>query len=110
MGDGLVERRLRLLVRHLQEQQERQLLDVVAVGQAVVPQDVAVVPELLDELLGAVMIGLQRALRSRQAQKGNSSLPAVTLAKVGAFGRVVEERSWIAFAAKSVVGDYFCRL
>ena len=39
----------RLLVRHLQEEQEGQLLDVVLVGQAVVPQDVAVVPELLDD-------------------------------------------------------------
>ena len=44
---------LRLLLRHLQEQQERQLLDVIAVRQPVVPQDVAVVPELLDELLGS---------------------------------------------------------
>ncbi len=45
----LVERRLRLLVRHFQEQQKRQLLDVVAVGQAVIAQDVAVVPEFLNE-------------------------------------------------------------
>ena len=52
MGDGLLNGGLRLLVRHLQEQQKRQLLDVVAVGQAVIPQDVAVVPELLDELAG----------------------------------------------------------
>ena len=44
-----VERRLRLLVRHLQEEQERQLLDVVAIGEAVVAQDVAVVPELLND-------------------------------------------------------------
>ncbi len=43
---------LRLLLRHLQEQQERQLLDVIPVRQPVIPQDVAVVPELLDELLG----------------------------------------------------------
>ncbi len=52
LGNGrrLVERRLRLLVRHFQEQQKRQLLDVIAVGQAVIAQDVAVVPELLDEL------------------------------------------------------------
>ena len=45
---GSAERRLRLLVRHLQEQQERELLDVVLIGQAVVPQDVAIVPELLN--------------------------------------------------------------
>ena len=50
-GRRLVERRPALLVRHFEEQQKRQLLDVVAVGQAVIPQDVAVVPELLDELM-----------------------------------------------------------
>ena len=48
-GRRLVERRLRLLVRHLQEQQKRQLLDVIAVGQTVIAEDVAVVPEFLDE-------------------------------------------------------------
>ena len=46
---GSVERRLRLLVGHLQEQQVGQLLDVVAVREAVVAEDVAVVPELRDE-------------------------------------------------------------
>ena len=43
------ERRLRLLIRHLQKQQERQLLDVVLVRQAVIPQDVAVVPQLAND-------------------------------------------------------------
>jgi hypothetical protein len=37
---------------HLQKQQVGQLFDVVAVGEAVVPQDIAVVPELLDDLRG----------------------------------------------------------
>lgn len=41
--------RLRSLVCHHQEEQERELLDIVAVGYAVVPEDVAVVPELLDD-------------------------------------------------------------
>ena len=51
LGNGrrLVVRRLRLLVCHFQKQQKRQLLDVIAVRQAIIPQDVAVVPELLDE-------------------------------------------------------------
>ena len=40
---------LRLLVGHLEEQQVGELLDVVAVGEPVVAQDVAVVPEALDE-------------------------------------------------------------
>jgi len=48
-GGGLVERRTRLLVRHFQEQEEGQLLDVIAVGQTVIPQDAAVVPEFLNE-------------------------------------------------------------
>ena len=33
---------------------ERQLLDVVAIGQPVIPQDVAIVPEFLDELGGLI--------------------------------------------------------
>jgi hypothetical protein len=37
------------LVGHFQEQQIGELLDVVAVAHAVVAQDVAVVPEFLDE-------------------------------------------------------------
>lgn len=48
----LLEGRFRLLVGHLQEQKERQLLDVVAIREPVVTQDVALVPELLDEGLG----------------------------------------------------------
>jgi len=42
------------LIRHLEEEQKRQLLDVVAVGQPVIAEDVAVVPEFLNELLGLV--------------------------------------------------------
>src|SRR5436309_2205762 len=42
--------RLCPLVRHLEEQQIRQLLDVVSVAHPVVPEDVAVVPEFLDDL------------------------------------------------------------
>ena len=48
-GRRLVERRPGLLIRHFQEEQKRQLLHVIAVGQTVIPQDVAIVPELLDE-------------------------------------------------------------
>jgi hypothetical protein len=39
-GRRRVERRLGLLDRHFQEQQKRQLLDVIAVGQTVITQDV----------------------------------------------------------------------
>ena len=38
-----------LLVRHLEEEQECQLFDVVLVRKAVVAQDVAVVPQFLDD-------------------------------------------------------------
>lgn len=47
-----VERRPALLIRHLEEKQIRQLLDVIAIRQPVIPQDVAVVPELLNNLRG----------------------------------------------------------
>ena len=51
LGDRrrFVKRRLRLLVRHFQEKEKRQLLHVVPVRETVIPEDVAVVPELLDE-------------------------------------------------------------
>jgi hypothetical protein len=41
-------------VGHLKEEQVGELLDVVAVGQAVVPEDVAVIPELLNDLLDGI--------------------------------------------------------
>ena len=37
------------LIGHLEEQQIRQLLDVVAVAHPVVAQDIAVIPEFLDD-------------------------------------------------------------
>ena len=48
------ERRSRLFVGHLQKEQISELLDVVAVGQAVVAEDVAVVPEFLNQLVGLI--------------------------------------------------------
>ncbi len=57
-GRGLVKRRPGLLIRHFEEQEKRQLLDVIAVGQAVIAQDIAIVPELLDELLGVAHVSL----------------------------------------------------
>ncbi len=44
-----VEGRLRLLVRHLEEEKVRELLDVVAIREAIIAQDVAVAPQLLDQ-------------------------------------------------------------
>ena len=43
-----------LLVGHLEKEQVGQLLDVIPVGESIVTQDVAVVPELLDDLLRMV--------------------------------------------------------
>ena len=43
-----------VLVRRLEEEQERQLLDVIATRQPVVLQDVVVVPELLNNLIGLI--------------------------------------------------------
>jgi hypothetical protein len=45
----VVIRRPAALVRHLEEQQVGELLDVVAIAHPVVAQEVAVVPDLLDE-------------------------------------------------------------
>ena len=44
-----VERRTAPRIRHLEEKQKRQLLDVVAIREPVIPEDVAVVPELFDD-------------------------------------------------------------
>jgi hypothetical protein len=41
-----------LLIRHLKKQQKGQLLDIIPVRQAVIAQDVAVVPEFLNKLCG----------------------------------------------------------
>src|SRR4051794_8178507 len=46
------------LVGHLEEQQVRELLDVVAVAHAVVAENLAVVPELLDEGARVLVHGL----------------------------------------------------
>ena len=51
---GFIERWPALLVRHLEKEQKRQLLDIVAVRQPVVTQDVAVVPEFLNQLIRRV--------------------------------------------------------
>ncbi len=53
-----------LLLVHLEEQQVGELLDVVAVGHAVVAQDVAVVPQALDDGGGAVGHGEDSLVRS----------------------------------------------
>jgi hypothetical protein len=53
LGDGawLVEGWPGSLVGHLQEQEVRELLHVIPVAHAIIPKDVAVVPELLDDQL-----------------------------------------------------------
>ena len=46
---GSIERWPCLLISHLEEEQERELLDVVLVRQTIIAKDVAVVPEFLDD-------------------------------------------------------------
>src|SRR4029077_7266657 len=46
-------RRFRTLVSHFEKQQICQLLNVISVAHAVVPKDVTVVPELLDDCRGS---------------------------------------------------------
>jgi len=62
LGDDrwLAPRRLCALVGHLEEEEVGELLDVVAIRQAVVAKDFAVVPELLDDLLAVHAKGLSR--------------------------------------------------
>ena len=98
----LVVRRLRPLVRHLQEEQVGELLDVVAVGQAVVAQDVAVVPELLDDLLG--MIGRHSDIGMANGKEVSCSQTEVSLSRVG------RERGWctgIAVASRPRPGGSY---
>ena len=49
-GRRFIKRRLALLLGHLEEQEKCQLLDVIAIRQAVIAQDGAIVPKFLDEL------------------------------------------------------------
>lgn len=51
--------RLGPLVRHFEEEEIGELLDVVAVGKSVVSKDVAVRPELADQGLGIAHRGLE---------------------------------------------------
>src|SRR5262249_38723902 len=52
-----------LLIRHLQEEQERDLLDVVAVVDAIVAQGVAEPPEFLNDVTHAAMASLKALSR-----------------------------------------------
>ena len=65
--------RFRAFVGHLEEQQIRQLLDVVAIAHPVVAEDVAIIPELLNNLrsLGGHVKGkcLERLPDSRSRSK-----------------------------------------
>jgi len=51
LGDrrGLVERCTGLLIRHLEEEQKGQLLQIIPIRETIIPEDIAVIPEFLDE-------------------------------------------------------------
>ena len=59
-----------VLVRHLEEQQEHQLGDVLAVGDAVVAQDVAEVPEFLDDVVGGSWFVFEWPVGDRDSSVG----------------------------------------
>jgi len=73
---GSAVRRLRVLVRHLQEQQVGQLFQVVAIADAVVLQRVAEIPDLLDQ--GGGVHGVRK-----QAPVFRARAPAVSPASSG---------------------------
>jgi hypothetical protein len=58
----LVDRRTTQLVGHLQEQQECELLDVIAAGQAVIPKNVAVIPSFWTKAGAVIRIGFRAAV------------------------------------------------
>ena len=76
----LVEGRPGALIRHLEEQQIGELLDVVAVGEPIIAKEVAVVPQLLDDLSRVAHVllltsynGVQLCLKCRNERvKGTS--------------------------------------
>jgi len=49
LDDGFLVQLVDLLVGHLEEEQVGELFHVIAIGDAVVPEDVAVVPQALDD-------------------------------------------------------------
>ena len=81
-------RRPRPLVGHLEEQQIRQLLDVIAVAHPVVKQDVAVVPELLGNR-GCVHPVLE-AIDGRNARRRDE--PRYSATTMTSFSRSLERR------------------
>jgi hypothetical protein len=64
-GGWFVEGGTALLIRHFKEEEIGELFDIVAVGEAIVAENVAVVPEFLDELLGIAHF-FDRELRGRR--------------------------------------------
>ncbi len=64
---GLIVGRLGALMRHLEGEKKHELLDVIAVREAVIAEDVAVVPEFADEGAGC---GAHDSLTSAQVNRG----------------------------------------
>src|ERR1043166_3312462 len=72
------ERWTRLLVRHFKEQQKRELLNVVAIRKAVIPKDIAIIPELGNELCWITHLTFARSWRRRTVVCSRSSRLAAT--------------------------------
>ena len=91
-----------LLVGHLQEQQVRELLQVVAVGQPVVAQHIAEVPQPLHECLGVVArhhLTLRRRHRCGVGFHGCSAWSRSSDADPGGVARWRMSRSAIAMSS-----------
>lgn len=69
-GGWAVPRWLSLLVYHFEEEQVGQLLDVSLVGEAVVTEDVTVVPKLLYDLLRVIRCHLSPGLQIAKGLRG----------------------------------------
>jgi len=59
-----------LLIGHFEEKKKRELLDVVAVRKAVIAQQIAVIPEFLDDSVGGhSRLGFHQAERQSMIRK-----------------------------------------
>ena len=95
--EALLNGGLTLLVRHLEEQEVRQLLDIVAIADAVVAEDVAIVPEALDYCGWFRCHKARLSLPGFAVGPGNSSRIAAEKALDAIIERVLAHQSVIPF-------------
>ena len=81
------------LVRHLEEEQEGELLDVVQVREPVVAQDVAVAPELLDDRDSMSLFMRRSACDRGDGASAEHSSPPLARHESAPVGRTLVHRS-----------------